>query len=195
MLGTCTIVSDKGDSGSSGLAVPPLIQKAGQDGRIPCAVCGRKFAADRIGTHQRICRKVNSKGETNVFDVASQRVKEIKDQLPPTIMKKNKQYRSKKLNNSVTRFGGKKSGASTNQLNDNRGFSAVNNKKSNWRAQHESFIASVRNAKKISAFMRNGGDAKDLASLPLINTQAESDTMQYVFCPHCSRNFRWVRTS
>lgn len=31
------------------------------DHRIPCAVCGRKFSPDRIGKHQSICRKVNSK--------------------------------------------------------------------------------------------------------------------------------------
>jgi hypothetical protein len=35
----------------------PATATGGSGGLVPCAICGRKFALDRIQTHQRICRK------------------------------------------------------------------------------------------------------------------------------------------
>ena len=62
-------------------------------------------------------------------------------------------------------------------------------KKSKWRAQHESFIANVKNAKRISSFLKNGGEAKDLASLPLVETHNDAEINAFVHCEHCGRSF------
>merc|ERR1712048_824408 len=39
------------------------VSEFGEDGdtRVPCQVCGRKFAMDRIGKHQAICQKISAK--------------------------------------------------------------------------------------------------------------------------------------
>ncbi|KAK2948875.1 hypothetical protein BLNAU_16218 [Blattamonas nauphoetae] len=46
-------------------------------GLVPCAVCGRNFAPDRIGKHQQICRKVNAKKPRRVFNATKQRTADI----------------------------------------------------------------------------------------------------------------------
>ncbi|XP_064603125.1 trichohyalin-like isoform X2 [Liolophura sinensis] len=56
-------------------------------------------------------------------------------------------------------------------------------KKSNWRAQHESFIQSIRYAKKMTEYEASGMKLSDLPPPP------PSDTSDYVQCPHCNRRF------
>ena len=49
-------VSGRAASAASGKPGHPMsIQPADSDGRVPCGRCGRKFAPDRIATHQFIC--------------------------------------------------------------------------------------------------------------------------------------------
>jgi hypothetical protein len=43
------------------------------DGRVQCGVCSRKFAADRIGAHQRICRKIRAKADQRGVCVRAKR--------------------------------------------------------------------------------------------------------------------------
>ncbi|GMI48590.1 hypothetical protein TrCOL_g447 [Triparma columacea] len=166
------------------------------DGRIPCAVCGRKFASDRIGTHQKICRKIKMKGEAEEFDIASKRTKEINDELRFSgggrggsrgrKMAGGKRKGGAKFINPATRFGGRGGGGTMASHIESQ---EATKKKSSWRSQHESFITNVRNAKKISAFLKNGGEAKDLASLPLVQTNDDAETSAYVHCEHCGRSF------
>lgn len=56
-------------------------------------------------------------------------------------------------------------------------------KKSNWRAQHESFINSIRYAKKVTEIENSGGNLADLPPPPA------AENPDYVQCPHCSRKF------
>jgi len=42
-------------SGAGATSRPLAFQLPGTDGRVPCAVCGRKFAPDRIAKHQYVC--------------------------------------------------------------------------------------------------------------------------------------------
>lgn len=149
-------------------------------------------SSPRIGIHQKICRKIKSKGEPEVYDISARRTQEIKDQLPPQDRRKWKKKlqggpsKGSKFINPATRFGGKgSSGIIVSHIDDQ----SLAKKKNNWRSQHESFIANIRNAKKISNFMKNGGEAKDLASLPLLETKNDEVTNNYVHCKHCGRTF------
>ncbi|XP_050404818.1 zinc finger C2HC domain-containing protein 1C [Patella vulgata] len=56
-------------------------------------------------------------------------------------------------------------------------------KKQNWRKQHESFIESIRYAKKVTDIESKGGDIRDLTPPP------PTENPDYVACPHCSRTF------
>ncbi|XP_064486171.1 uncharacterized protein LOC135398716 [Ornithodoros turicata] len=56
-------------------------------------------------------------------------------------------------------------------------------KKSNWRAQHEEFIATVRQAKQVQEHLAAGGKLSDLPPPP------PSSNPDYVPCPHCGRKF------
>lgn len=44
---------------------------AGEDGRVPCPVCNRKFTSDRIAKHQLVCTKVRNGGQALPHAVAS----------------------------------------------------------------------------------------------------------------------------
>ncbi len=56
-------------------------------------------------------------------------------------------------------------------------------KSSNWRAKHEDFLKTIKEAKKVSAFLAKGGDIRELPPPP------PSENPDYVQCPHCSRKF------
>ncbi|XP_022242225.1 uncharacterized protein LOC106459942 isoform X2 [Limulus polyphemus] len=56
-------------------------------------------------------------------------------------------------------------------------------KKSNWRTQHENFIASIRQAKAVQKHLASGGKLSDLPPPP------PSENPDYVPCPHCGRKF------
>lgn len=56
-------------------------------------------------------------------------------------------------------------------------------KQGNWRSKHEEFIRTIREAKKVSAYLAKGGDIRDLPPPP------PSENPDYIQCPHCSRKF------
>lgn len=163
----------------------------GSDGRVPCRICGRKFAADRIAKHQGICRKIKLKAEERgEFDVTESRTKEIREQLPQNYrgktLKLGKVARGRKggFTGSATRFGGRGNGGVLPK--DER---AKEKKKNNWREQHANFIANVRNAKKITKFMDAGGDARDIDTQLNLAPTPSQPTSNMVDCPHCGRSF------
>lgn len=52
---------------------------------MSCAVCGRRFAMDRVATHQRICSKLAEKNKSRprrVFDPKKGRVRRINNRVP-----------------------------------------------------------------------------------------------------------------
>lgn len=56
-------------------------------------------------------------------------------------------------------------------------------KKTNWKKQHEEFIATIRQAKEVQRHLAAGGKVSDLPPPP------PSDTSHYVPCPYCGRKF------
>ncbi|XP_003738239.2 zinc finger C2HC domain-containing protein 1C [Galendromus occidentalis] len=56
-------------------------------------------------------------------------------------------------------------------------------KKSNWRAKHEDFLNTVREAKKVQDHLARGGKLSDLPP------PRPSENPDYVQCPHCGRKF------
>lgn len=56
---------------------PMVAQMAGPDGRMPCAICGRKFNVDRLSKHQGICRKITAHSKKRgTFNTVKHRITE-----------------------------------------------------------------------------------------------------------------------
>ncbi|CAG9789116.1 unnamed protein product [Diatraea saccharalis] len=125
----------------------------------PCAVCGRRFAPDRLAKHQEICKKAHAK-KRKPFDVLKHRL--AGTEAEPFI-------------NKLRKTGGN---PSTNKVNTNA--KPLNN---NWRQKHEEFIQAIRAAKQVQAHLNAGGKLSDLPPPP------PSENPDYVQCPHCSRRF------
>lgn len=68
-----------GAAGSDGtVAEEVLTGMPGADGRVPCPVCNRRFAVDRLAPHQRVCRKVTaSAARRGKWD--SKKARQLKD--------------------------------------------------------------------------------------------------------------------
>ena len=143
-----------------------MSSSADESGRIQCSVCSRKFSADRIGVHQRICRKLNNRS-TEVFNTTELRLKDL--DIPTE--KKSSSRRGKSLAPS------RKPNSSSSNVDED--------KQTKWRKQHEDFQKNIKEAKKIKRFMDNGGDVMDLPPVE----RDEADYADYVQCPHCLRNF------
>ncbi|XP_046364698.2 zinc finger CCCH domain-containing protein 13-like [Haliotis rufescens] len=114
---------------------------------LPCKMCGRKFAADRLGKHQAACKKANKKRKT--FDPAKMRTEGTE--------------MAKYVGNTKT--------------------PRKQPKKKDWRAQHESFIETIRYAKKVSEMEAQGVKPQNLPPPP------RTVNPDYVRCPTCNRNF------
>ncbi len=56
-------------------------------------------------------------------------------------------------------------------------------KASNWRRQHEEFLANMRAARQLKQHLAKGGKLSDLPPPPLL------DTSDYTQCEHCGRKF------
>ncbi|XP_012261989.2 serine/threonine-protein kinase pakG-like isoform X4 [Athalia rosae] len=131
------------------------------DALVPCKVCGRRFADDRISLHERICSKTGQK-KRKQFDTVLHRVQGTELE---AFAKKN-----------ATPAG-------------RQGERRVKEKKpevkpkSNWRRKHEDFINAIRSAKQVQAHLAAGGKLSDLPPPPM------SDTSDYIQCPHCGRKF------
>ncbi|XP_030766989.1 zinc finger C2HC domain-containing protein 1C isoform X2 [Sitophilus oryzae] len=110
-----------------------------RDDLAECRYCGRRFATDRIGTHEDICGK-SGKKKRKAYDATKHRVQGT--ELEPYV----KPVGSKKGPNKVTA----KSSAN----------------KKDWRRTHEEFIAAIRAAKQAQAYVAKGGKLADLPPPP-----------------------------
>ncbi|XP_012272335.1 proteoglycan 4 isoform X5 [Orussus abietinus] len=111
------------------------------DTLVPCKVCGRRFAQDRVGLHEQICSKTGQK-KRKQFDAMMFRVKGT--ELEPFVKKstlKKPEPKSKK-----------------------------SDPKSNWRRKHEDFINAIRSAKQVQAHLAAGGKLSDLPPPPASDT-------------------------
>ncbi|XP_041969006.1 zinc finger C2HC domain-containing protein 1C-like isoform X2 [Aricia agestis] len=103
-----------------------------------CAVCGRRFAPDRLAKHQEICKKTSTK-KRKPFDVLKHRL--AGTEAEPFIPKLRKS----------TAASAAKTQAPAN---------------SSWRQKHEEFIQAIRAAKQVQAHLNAGGKLSDLPPPP-----------------------------
>ncbi|XP_055903996.1 zinc finger C2HC domain-containing protein 1C isoform X2 [Eupeodes corollae] len=136
-------------------------------GTAPCKLCNRFFNEDRLSKHEEVCEKMAMK-KRKIFDASKHRVKGTEAE----------KYLKKPLRGART-VAKNPSTISTN-TNSTTEASA---KKSNWRKKHEEFIAAIRAAKEVQAYLAKGGKLSDLPPPP------PSENPDYVTCPHCSRRF------
>lgn len=81
---------------------PPIPENGEIGDRVPCRICGRNFASDRIGTHEDICARTHKK-KRPVFNAQKQRLagteqtkfvrKNTKDVKPNNMIGGEKKYR------------------------------------------------------------------------------------------------------
>lgn len=139
------------------------------DGMARCSVCGRNFAEDRVAKHMEICRKTKSK-KRKVFDVTKHRVQGTDAE--KYVLRKGKAAGS----SSKKSVSGPAAAAATTTTGTSGG-------KGDWRRKHEEFIAAIRAAKEMKAYLAKGGKLSDLPPPP------PSENPDYIQCPHCSRRF------
>jgi len=148
------------------------------EGRVGCACCGRKFSADRLGTHQRICRKIKGKEDKRVVhDSSASRLETIRDQmgvstLPPT--RRMGSTKSKKDN----RWGG---GGDAKKIAEE----AETGKKADWRQKSNDFRNAMKQNRMVKRHLDAGGDARDIP----VNNTPSSEESSFVLCANCGRSF------
>ncbi|XP_049877588.1 uncharacterized protein LOC126374867 isoform X2 [Pectinophora gossypiella] len=133
----------------------------------PCAVCGRRFAPDRLQKHQDICKKANNK-KRKPFDA-------LKHRLAGTEAENFKGTEAEPFINKLRKQAHTTGTASSTKVNK-----PLNN---NWRQKHNEFIQAIRAAKQVQAHINAGGKLSDLPPPP------PSENPDYIQCPHCNRRF------
>ncbi|KAL0869373.1 hypothetical protein ABMA27_007617 [Loxostege sticticalis] len=131
-----------------------------------CAVCGRRFAPDRLLKHQDICKKAHAK-KRKPFDA-------LKHRLAGTEAESYKGTEAEPFINKLRK---------SNAPSSNKVAAAAKPLNSNWRQKHEEFIQAIRAAKQVQQHLNAGGKLSDLPPPP------PSENPDYVQCPHCSRRF------
>ncbi|KAM7359811.1 uncharacterized protein ACRADG_001554 isoform 1-T3 [Cochliomyia hominivorax] len=146
---------------------PPRISTP-PPGMASCQYCQRHFNEDRLGKHEDVCKKMTSK-KRKIFDASKHRVKGTEAE---KYLKKGKAITtvsSKPISNVIKTM-------QSSETNSGE-------KKNNWRKKHEEFIAAIREAKKVQAYLAKGGKLSDLPPPP------PSENPDYIQCPHCNRRF------
>lgn len=128
----------------------------------PCRNCQRSFASDRLGVHEKICRKLSTKRP--VFDAAQKRM--AGTQLESFLQASGK-------NQLQWRRGGR------NYIKQKHAPP-----KNNWRQTHEQLIQAFRNAREATRILKMGGNVADLPPPP-----PPAPNPDYIQCPHCLRRF------
>ncbi|KAJ8713827.1 hypothetical protein PYW08_007447 [Mythimna loreyi] len=136
-----SVAAGGASSGPARRAPGAAAQSAGSGGPgAACAVCGRRFAPDRIDKHQEICRKAHAK-KRKPFDALKHRL--AGTEAEPFISKLRKAPAAQASNTKVSK--------------------PLNN---NWRQKHEEFISAIRAAKQVQAHLSAGGKLSDLPPPP-----------------------------
>ncbi|XP_065339036.1 zinc finger C2HC domain-containing protein 1C isoform X5 [Cloeon dipterum] len=153
-------------SSGAGSAAPPVKHtEPCPPGMAECGMCGRRFAEDRIGKHEDVCRKTKQK-KRKAFDPVKMRtqgteaesfVKSAGRRGAEPVKRQQQQQQQQKQQQSTS--------------------------KGNWRKKHEEFIETIRQARMVKQIMDAGGKLSDLPP------PKPMDTSDYIQCPHCSRRF------
>ncbi|XP_059477463.1 uncharacterized protein LOC132197888 isoform X2 [Neocloeon triangulifer] len=150
----------KSPPSSSGAAAPVKHSEPCPPGMAECNLCGRRFADDRIGKHEEICRKTKQK-KRKTFDPVKMRTQGTEAE-------------------TFVKSAGKSRGPAVAAKKQQPKSEAS---KGNWRKKHEDFIETIRQARMVKQIMDAGGKLSDLPP------PKPMDTSDYVQCPHCSRRF------
>lgn len=132
-----------------------------------CQYCQRNFNEERLSKHEEVCRKMTTK-KRKIFDASKHRVKGTEAE---KYIRKGKGTSSVAPKTVLAAVKPAQTAANSGE------------KKSNWRKKHEEFIAAIREAKKVQAYLAKGGKLSDLPPPP------PSENPDYIQCPHCSRRF------
>ncbi|KAK5647520.1 hypothetical protein RI129_002412 [Pyrocoelia pectoralis] len=116
---------------------PRAASNVARDDLQACQYCNRRFAEDRLATHEDICAKTGKK-KRKVYDATKHRV--VGTELEAYTRKPNKSLQQKPQPAPV--------------------------KKTNWRKKHEEFIGAIRAAKMAQAHVAKGGKLSDLPPPP-----------------------------
>ena len=147
---------------------------AAPGGLLPCAVCGRKFSADRLGVHQNICRKAHN-NRRPVFDGASMRQRAMAEE------------------NGLAAPPRRRPGRRRPQSSDARPPAPP---KKNWRAESNAFRAMVRDARRMTVAEKAGVPLRDIQPSRAAQDAYDLETSDFRQCPHCGRTFNpkaWER--
>ncbi|KAI1294142.1 Zinc finger C2HC domain-containing protein 1A [Halotydeus destructor] len=150
---------------------------------VPCPSCGRRFLPERLAKHMSICKKT-AKKKRQPFNSKAQRLLEG-DAVPPNTP--NSGTGSDSTSRSTrTRVTGRTVAKGVTSVNSDS--DSGSSKKTNWRAQHEEFLKTVRAARGVKV-------DEEEPSGP-VETRADGSVVQqkkvppgYVTCPTCDRNF------
>ena len=142
-----------------------------------CGNCGRKFARDRLARHESACANVSKPRRT--FDAAKMRV--AGTEAAAFVQKRGTRPQSGARGGRGGAAGGSrgKGAAAASE----RAISGAA-KKAKWRAEHEAFIANIRNARQVTQAIKSGVDVRDLPPPP-----PSAPDPSLVPCPHCGRTF------
>eukprot|EP00042_Codosiga_hollandica_P026074 m.120610 g.120610 ORF g.120610 m.120610 type:complete len:218 (+) comp52086_c0_seq4:86-739(+) len=126
-------------------------------GLSACSNCGRNFNHTSLAKHENICRKLAVKAKKRgVFDASKKRIQAIG--LNPTAV-------------------------AVSQEKNDQALAKAEAKTAQWRAKHEQFVKTIREARKVQNILAAGGSLADLPPPP------RDEHPEYVQCPHCSRRF------
>ena len=139
-------------------------------GRVSCAVCGRLFSRDRIGTHQRICRSNARPNRRGVFDSTKQRL-EGTDMMD--------------MQASYPRRGGRgKRGKVVPPRLGRSNYDRTVGGSSKWKQKSQQLRETMRLAKLYNKVEKRGGDVSSLPP-PLVMPEPTN----FIQCPFCGRTF------
>jgi len=132
---------------------------------VPCACCGRSFAADRIDKHVKVC--TSARKTRKVFDSRSARLGEYQEEV-----RNAQRGRRPEKPPAAARAGGGGDGEGGGKL-------------PKWKAQSSALRQAMDYNRKMAQAKKDGVAISSLPPPPA--TSAEADDR--IECPHCARKF------
>jgi len=132
---------------------PKIPEEGSTDNRVPCRFCGRKFVADRVDVHERICGRVKKRP---TFNSSKQRVAGTEMEAFVRMQR---------------RMGTGVSSSRTQQK--------MINGKPKYRVEHENLIAALRAARAASLYEK--GKIKKMPKMPKMQ-ELPDDRVQCPYC-------------